>query len=143
GIRDRNVTGVQTCALPILAVVPVLVTLLLLAFSRISAAIPPLLGTVSAAIIALWYFDTPVENLVAAWNDTFWTLIKVLAIIGGGVLLSGVMDRTGAQRRLAGWLSAGGPGVASALLMAHGVVPFLETVTGFGVSVLIGLPLLL
>lgn len=27
--------------------------------------------------------------------------------------------------------------------MAHGVVPFLETVTGFGVSVLIGLPLLL
>ena len=126
-----------------IAVVPVLVTLLLLAFGRIPAAIPPLLGTISAAIIALWYFDTPVENLVTAWNDTFWTLIKVLAIIGGGVLLSGVMDRTGAQRRLAGWLSAGGPGVASALLMAHGVVPFLETVTGFGVSVLIGLPLLL
>ncbi|MGO1536781.1 MAG: L-lactate permease [Yaniella sp.] len=126
-----------------IAVVPVLVTLLLLAFSRIPAAIPPLLGTISAAIIALWYFHAPVESLIAAWNDTFWTLIKVLAIIGGGVLLSGVMDRTGSQRRLAGWLSAGGPGVASALLMAHGVVPFLETVTGFGVSVLIGLPLLL
>src|SRR5699024_1376804 len=35
------------------------------------------------------------------------------------------------------------PTVASAMLMTHGVVPFLETVTGFGVSVLIGLPLLL
>src|SRR5690625_7312216 len=53
------------------------------------------------------------------------------------------MDRTGAQRKLANWLSTGGPTIAAALLMAHGVVPFLETVTGFGVSVLIGLPLLL
>src|SRR5699024_9808066 len=96
-----------------------------------------------AAIIALWYFGAPADDLITAWNDTFWTLVKVLAIIGGGVLLSGVMDRTGAQRTLAGWLSAGGPTVASAMLMVYGVVPLLETVTVFGVSVLIGLPLLL
>ncbi|GAA2042132.1 hypothetical protein GCM10009720_23430 [Yaniella flava] len=126
-----------------MAILPVLLTLGLLALPRIQAALPPLLGTIGAAIIALWYFGSPANDLVTAWNDTFWTLVKVLAIIGGGVLLSGVMDRTGAQRKLADWLSAGGPTVASALLMAHGVVPFLETVTGFGVSVLIGLPLLL
>src|SRR5690625_3401985 len=126
-----------------MAVLPVLLTLGLLALPRISAALPPLLGTLAAGVVAVTYFAAPVQSLVSAWNDTFWTLIKVLAIIGGGVLLSGVMDRTGAPRRLAGWLAAGGPGVASALLLAHGVVPFLETVTGFGVSVLIGLPLLL
>lgn len=126
-----------------MAILPVLLTLGLLALPRIQAALPPLLGTIGAAIIALWYFGSPANDLITAWNDTFWTLVKVLAIIGGGVLLSGVMDRTGAQRKLADWLSAGGPTVASALLMAHGVVPFLETVTGFGVSVLIGLPLLL
>lgn len=126
-----------------MAIVPVLLTLGLLALPRIPAALPPLLGTIGAAIIALWYFGAPADDLITAWNDTFWTLVKVLAIIGGGVLLSGVMDRTGAQRTLAGWLSAGGPTVASAMLMVHGVVPFLETVTGFGVSVLIGLPLLL
>src|SRR5699024_7074420 len=106
-------------------------------------ALPPLLGTLAAGGVAVTCFAAPVQSLVSACNDTFWTLIKFLAIIGGGVLLSGVMDRTGAQRRLAGWLSADGPTVASAMLMTHGVVPFLETVTGFGVSVLIGLPLLL
>lgn len=127
----------------LMAILPVLVTLGLLAVPRMPAAIPPLIGTITAASLALWYFDAPASDLVTAWNDTFWTLIKVLAIIGGGVLLSGVMDRTGAQRTLANWLSAGGPTIPAALLMAHGVVPFLETVTGFGVSVLIGLPLLL
>ena len=126
-----------------MAILPVLLTLGLLAIPRMPAAFPPLLGTLSAAALALWYFDAPASDLITAWNDTFWTLIKVLAIIGGGVLLSGVMDRTGAQRKLANWLSAGGPTIPAALLMAHGVVPFLETVTGFGVSVLIGLPLLL
>lgn len=126
-----------------LAILPILLTLGLLAFPKIPAAFPPLLGTIGAAVLALWYFGAPASDLIAAWNDTFWTLMKVLAIIGGGVLLSGVMDRTGAQRKLANWLSTGGPTIAAALLMAHGVVPFLETVTGFGVSVLIGLPLLL
>src|SRR5699024_8655703 len=119
-----------------MAIVPVLLTLGLLALPRIPAALPPLLGTIGAAIIALWYFGAPADDLITAWHATFWTLVKVLAIIGGGVLLSGVMDRTGAQRTLAGWLSAGGPTVASAMLMVYGVVPFLETVTGFGVSVL-------
>lgn len=127
----------------LMAIMPVLLTLGLLAVPRMPAAFPPLLGTISAAVLALTYFDAPADDLIAAWNDTFWTLVKVLAIIGGGVLLSGVMDRTGAQRQLANWLSAGGPTIPAALLMAQGVVPFLETVTGFGVSVLIGLPLLL
>lgn len=127
----------------LLAILPVIFTLGLLAVPRMPAAFPPLLGTISAAVLALWYFDAPASDLVTAWNETFWTLVKVLAIIGGGVLLSGVMDRTGAQRKLAHWLSAGGPTIPAALLMAQGVVPFLETVTGFGVSVLIGLPLLL
>lgn len=127
----------------VMAVLPILITLGLLATPRVSGIVPPLVGTIAAGGIALWYFGAPSSDLITAWNDTFWTLVKVLAIIGGGVLLSRVMDRTGAQRRLADWLAAGGPTVASALLMSHGVVPFMETVTGFGVSVLIGLPLLL
>ena len=95
-----------------LAILPILLTLGLLAFPKIPAAFPPLLGTIGAAVLALWYFGAPASDLIAAWNDTFWTLVKVLAIIGGGVLLSGVMDRTGAQRKLANWLSTGGPTIA-------------------------------
>src|SRR5690625_2153602 len=106
----------------LMAILPVLVTLGLLAVPRMPAAVPPLLGTLTAAALALWYFDAPASDLATAWNETFWTLIKVLAIIGGGVLLSGVMDRTGAQRKLANWLSAGGPTIPAALLMAHGEI---------------------
>lgn len=126
-----------------LAILPIILTFALLAIPRMSGAFPPLIGVLSAATVALWYFQTPGSKLVEAWTDTFWTLVKVLAIIGGGVLLAQIMDRTGAQHKLAHWLSADGPTVGSALLMVHGVVPFIETVTGFGVSVMIGLPLLL
>src|SRR5699024_2140211 len=125
-----------------MAVLPVLLTLGLLALPRISAALPPLLGTLAAGVVAVTYFAAPVQSLVSAWNDTFWTLIKVLAIIGGGVLLSGVMDRTGAQRRLAGWLSADGRTCGSARLMTHCGVPLLDGGAGFGGSAPIGLPLL-
>src|SRR5699024_2311328 len=71
------------------------------------------------------------------------TLFQVLAIIAGGVTLARVMDHTGAQKQLADWLAAGGASLGSALLMANGVVPFMESVTGFGVSPIIGLPLTL
>jgi hypothetical protein len=106
--------------------------------------VAPAAGLVSAVVIGLAWFGTPVAEVSSAFGEGFWILVEVLAIIAGGILLSRVMDRTGAQKKLARWLSdGGGPTVLSALLMVHGVVPFMETVTGFGVSVIIGLPLLL
>ena len=106
--------------------------------------VAPAAGLVSAVVIGLAWFGTPVAEVSSAFGEGFWILVEVLAIIAGGILLSRVMDRTGAQEKLARWLSdGGGPTVLSALLMVHGVVPFMETVTGFGVSVIIGLPLLL
>ncbi|MBD4208122.1 L-lactate permease, partial [Xanthomonas citri pv. citri] len=70
------------------------------------------------------------------------TVVEILAIIAGGITLSRVMEHSGAHARLALWLSAGnGPTLATALLMVHGIIPFLETVTGFGVSLIVGVPL--
>lgn len=126
-----------------MAALPIALTLCLLLVPAPSWVAPGA-GLVSAVLIGMVWFSAPSAELFSALGQSAWTLVEVLAIIAGGILLSRVMDRTGAQRKLALWLSAGGgPTVASALLMVHGVVPFMETVTGFGVSVIIGLPLLL
>jgi lactate permease len=127
----------------LIAALPIVLTLGLLLVPAPSWVAPGA-GLVSAVLIGLAWFDTPMGEVSSAFGESFWTLVEVLAIIAGGILLARVMDWTGAQERLARWLSdGGGPTVVSALLMVHGVVPFMETVTGFGVSVIIGLPLLL
>jgi lactate permease len=62
---------------------------------------------------------------------------------GGGLLLSEVLRASGAQKALADWLLArAGSGTGAVLLVVHGITPFAESVTGFGVGVTIGIPLL-
>lgn len=126
----------------VLAAVPIVVVIGLL-LTRMPAWIPPVAGVLSAIVIGLWVLDAHVTELTNAVGGSLTTLLQVLAIIGGGVTLARVMDRTGAQKQLADWLAAGGASLGSALMMANGVVPFMESVTGFGVSIIIGLPLTL
>ena len=126
----------------VLAAVPLLVVVALL-LSRLPAWVPPVAGIIGALIVGLAVLDAPLAEVTEAVGGSLGTLLKVLAIIGGGVTLARVMDRTGAQRQLADWLAAGGASLGSALMMANGVVPFMESVTGFGVSLIIGLPLTL
>lgn len=125
-----------------LAAVPILVVIGLL-LTRLPAWIPPVAGVATAVVVGLWVLDAQVAQLTDTVGASLTTMIQVLAIIGGGVTLARVMDRTGAQKQLADWLAAGGATLSSALMMANGVVPFMESVTGFGVSLIIGLPLTL
>ncbi|WP_027019109.1 L-lactate permease [Corynebacterium sputi] len=126
----------------LLAAAPILVTIALL-LTRLPAWAPPLAGIVSATVVGVWALGSSPASLYAASLTLLPTLIKVLAIIGAGIFLSRVMQHSGAQQRLADWLSRGGATVPAALMMAHGVVPFLESVTGFGVSIIIGMPLMM
>jgi lactate permease len=126
----------------VLAAVPILVVIGLL-LTRVPAWVPPVAGVSTALIVGLWVLDAQVAALVETVGGSLTTMLQVLAIIGGGVTLARVMDRTGAQKQLADWLAAGGATLSSALMMANGVVPFMESVTGFGVSLIIGLPLTL
>lgn len=126
----------------VLAAVPILVVIGLL-LTRLPAWAPPVVGVLAAIAIGLWVLDAQTAELTEAVGGSMTTMIQVLAIIGGGVTLARVMDFTGAQKQFADWLSAGGASLGSALMMANGVVPFMESVTGFGVSLLIGLPLTL
>ena len=126
----------------LLALAPILVTLALL-ITRLPAWAAPAAGCVTAAVLGVAVFGTDPARLGAALVGGAPTLLEVAAIIAGGITLSRIMERSGANGRLGEWLSAGaGPTLATALLMVHGVVPFLEAVTGFGVSLIIGVPLL-
>lgn len=126
----------------VLAAVPIVVVIGLL-LTRLPAWIPPVAGVLAAVIVGLWALDAHLTEVTAAVGGSMATMFQVLAIIAGGVTLARVMDYTGAQKQLADWLAAGGASLGSALLMANGVVPFMESVTGFGVSLIIGLPLTL
>lgn len=126
----------------VLAAVPIVVVIGLL-LTRLPAWLPPVAGVATAVVIGMWVLDAHTAELTDAVGGSVTTMLQVLAIIGGGVTLARVMDRTGAQKQLADWLAAGGASLGSALMMANGVVPFMESVTGFGVSLIIGLPLTL
>lgn len=87
----------------------------------------------------------PLTGAAVAQASSVWlpVLAEVVLIVGGGLLLSEVLRAAGAQKALAQWvLGQTGQGVGAVLLVVHGVTPFAESVTGFGIGITIGIPLL-
>lgn len=125
-----------------LGLLPILVTVaaLLAGLRSIHAA---LLGVAAAGIAMALAFPLPAGALAPALYHWLPVLAEVLMIIAGGLLLSEVLRQAGAQAALAQWISArAGTGTGAVLLVVHGVTPFAESVTGFGVGITIGIPLL-
>ena len=126
----------------IISAAPVLVTLLALGIGLRSLH-AALLGVGAAVIVMLFAFPVPLEQggpLLMRWMPI---LIEVLAIVGGGLLLSEVLRHAGAQAELAAWIkNRAGGGVSAVLLVVHGITPFAESLTGFAIGITIGIPLL-
>lgn len=101
-------------------------------------------GVMAALIVSAVWFPVPREELsglVSRWSPL---VVEVLGIVLGGLLLSEAMRATGRQDLLARRLSGAlGAGPAAALAVVHGVTPFAESVTGFGIGVTLSIPLLL
>jgi lactate permease len=106
---------------------------------------PPLAATaaLAAGFVLLVVFPTPAAELGEAGLVAAGTGLEVVAIILGGLWLDELLRRSGARERLSGWLAGvtADPG-RRVLLAVLAVVPFVESVTGFGVGVIVGLPLL-
>lgn len=107
-------------------------------------AIPAALVAVFAAFIVsiVWF---PIDQITAI--DTAQTLgpllVEVVLIILGGVLLAEVLTASGAQATIAHWLTDACRGRGRlVLLITLGVTPFAESVTGFGLGVIVSIPLL-
>ncbi|GMA41630.1 L-lactate permease [Mobilicoccus caccae] len=111
---------------------------------RVTAWRSAALGLVVCLALIPLAFPTPVPALGHSLLGWMPTLLAVVLILGGGVLLSRLLDGSGAQQRLASALSSmvASP-TAALLLVVHGAVPFAESVTGFGIGVMVGVPLLL
>ncbi|WP_313527631.1 L-lactate permease [Shinella sp.] len=126
----------------ILSALPVLSTILALAFGARSLH-AALLGTGSAVLAILLAFLIPADGLAAAAMRWLPILAEVLLIVAGGLLLSEVLRDAGGQASLAKWIRGrAGHGVGAILLVVHGITPFAESLTGFGIGVTIGIPLL-
>ena len=125
-----------------LSALPVLSTILALAFGARSLH-AALFGVGAAALAILLAFPIPMDSIAPA--IVRWTpiLAEVLLIVGGGLLLSEVLRQASGQAALANWIDArSGQGVGAVLLVVHGITPFAESLTGFGIGVTIGIPLL-
>ena len=123
-------------ALPVATVIAVL----LAGWRSLHAAA---LGVAVALLVIALAFAQPASTWLAAGMHWAPVLLEVLLIVAGGLLLSEVLRESGAQKALADWLLArAGSGTGAVLLVVHGITPFAESVTGFGVGVTIGIPLL-
>ena len=126
------------------AIAPILVVLALSAL-RVPSLRAGAAGLVSASLVAATVFRPGAAEV----SDATWQLgplvIEVAFILLGGVTLSVVLSRTGAQDVIVDWLvrtDAGPDRVVTILLLVFGLTPFMESVTGFGLGVVITAPLL-
>lgn len=126
----------------ILCTSPVVFTILALWFGARSLH-AALLGVMAAIAAITVGFPIPVEVMLPTLVRWLPILIEILLIVGGGLLLSEILREAGAQIAIADWIRGRtGHGVGAVLLVVHGITPFAESLTGFGIGVTIGIPLL-
>ncbi|MDN5878766.1 L-lactate permease [Arthrobacter sp. 179] len=94
-------------------------------------------------VVALLFFPTPWSVVAGSLGAFAPTIIEILLILYAGVLLSRIMSTTGAMASISGWLRSSAPSRRTGtLLVVFGIVPFAESVTGFGIGVTVGVPIL-
>lgn len=124
------------------AALPIVVALGCMA-ARMPAIRAGALALAVAIAIALVPFDTRVWQLISAEIAIGGVMIEVALILFGGLLLNALLQRTGSQARLGrALIDRTGDPARSLVLIVLGIIPFAESVTGFGVGAIIGIPLL-
>ncbi|MDR3006232.1 MAG: L-lactate permease [Acidovorax sp.] len=126
----------------LLSALPVVVVIVALVCGARSlyAALGGVLAAACGVALAFPLTQSQASQALVLWLPV---LVEVVLIVGGGLLLSEVLRASGAQQALAQWvLGQTGSGVGAVLLVVHGVTPFAESLTGFGIGITIGIPLL-
>ncbi|MGB3413434.1 MAG: L-lactate permease [Microbacteriaceae bacterium] len=128
--------------LSIAALAPLITVCVALAM-RLSAIKSALLGIV--AIIVLYFLFFPFDQeMILVTADALWMpILEIALIILGGILIAEVLDSVGAQSYITQHLiAATGTRERATLLMVLGLVPFLESSIGYGLGIIITVPLL-
>lgn len=128
--------------LALAAAVPVLLASVLF-FAGLRSTRIAIWSLASGVAMAALFFPTPWPTVLGALATFSPTIIEILLILYAGVLLSRIMSGSGAMASISGWLRASAPSAqAGTLLVVFGIVPFAESVTGFGIGVTVGVPIL-
>lgn len=126
----------------VLALSPLVLAIVLLAL-RTPTWVSATAGLLGSVVCVLAVFPTPLSVFASAAPDYLPLVLEVGLILLFGMLLAAILEVTGAMRALSGWVEATVPSRSlGAALVVFGIVPFAESVTGFGIGVTIGVPIL-
>lgn len=125
------------------AAAPILVLLFLLLKCHWKAGRAAAVGFAVAAVIALLFYKTSVSQLAVEAGKGLWNALSILFVIWTAIALYEIMAEANAFSDLRGGIASIAKNELLALLLAGYVFPsFLQGITGFGVAVAVGAPLL-
>lgn len=109
---------------------------------RLSPTVSSAVALVVAAGVGLGTGGLTARTLTALPSYAAITA-QVLLILLTGIVLARFMQISGAMREIGHWVSTVTPGVgAGTAFVVFGLVPFVESVTGYGIGVTVGVPIL-
>ncbi|RMB61341.1 L-lactate permease [Tessaracoccus antarcticus] len=124
-------------ALPIVAVV-------LLMILKIPTLRVVLITLALTAVLSLLWFPILMADFVKLGPALGETILIVVVIVIGGTSLAELLTATGAQARIAEWLQQSAHNQGRAILIVGlGVAPFAETIIGWGLGLIVSVPLLI
>ncbi|MFI2378063.1 L-lactate permease [Streptomyces sp. NPDC018964] len=127
----------------VLAAAPPVLALLLLLSRRLRPASAAGAVLVLSVITAAAAFGSSPAVLARGYKDIAPTVVEVVLILLGGTLLNRQLAAAGAHAVIAEWIRTFSTDRArSVLLIGLGVTPFAESVTGFGIGIVVAIPLL-
>ncbi|MFE0186608.1 L-lactate permease [Streptomyces sp. NPDC058989] len=129
-----------------IAVSPLFMVLGMITGLRRPAHWAALAGVALAAVLIWWLpdFALPGGALTAAAGGAGLLVLNAAAVMLPGVYLSQVLTRREVHRSLQEWVRGLPlPGPAKIALVVAGIAPTVEALTGFGVSLLVTVPVLL
>ncbi len=127
----------------LLAALPIIVVAVLLSV-KVPTLRAVLITLALTVLLSLTWFPitmSDVANLGPALGET---ILIVVVIVIGGTSLAELLTATGAQARIAEWLQQSAHSQARAILVVGlGVAPFAETIIGWGLGLVVSVPLLI
>ncbi|GAB3262434.1 L-lactate permease [Arthrobacter pigmenti] len=127
----------------LLASTPIVCACALLALG-VRSSIAASAAVLTAVVVSVLAFPISAASAVEVISSLGPVVIEVLLIILGGVLLGGLLRASGAQAVISEWIEKACSNPQRAvLLVVLGITAFAESVTGFGLGVIVGIPILL
>ncbi|QKJ68284.1 L-lactate permease (plasmid) [Deefgea piscis] len=111
---------------------------------------PPMYAALGGALLAflLWLFDVAqpflFSTLSSVFVDSLVLFMSTAFVIAPGLVFVIYLERAGANDALSKWVKQlGWQGAAQVVFLVLGLAPLLEAMTGFGVSLIATVPLLI